>query len=166
MLLQIILAKLSGIMTKKSENKIIASNKKARHDYFLETQFEAGLALEGWEVKSIREGHVQLKESYILLKGGEAFLIGVHITPLKTASTHIEPDPLRSRKLLLNKKEINKLIVAREREGYTIVPVDLYWFKNRVKMQIAIAKGKKQQDKRASLKERDWNREKQRILKR
>lgn len=166
MLLHINLAKLSDNMSKKSEDRIIASNKKARHDYLLETQFEAGLVLEGWEVKSIRDGHVQLKESYILLKHGEAWLIGTHITPLKTASTHIEPDPLRSRKLLLNRKEINKLITAREREGYTIVPVDLHWFKNRVKIQIAIAKGKKQQDKRASLKERDWNREKHRILKR
>ena len=153
-------------MSKKSEDKIIASNKKARHDYLLEAQFEAGLVLEGWEIKSIREGHVQLKESYILLKHGEAWLIGTHITPLKTASTHIDPDPLRSRKLLLNRKEINKLITAREREGYTIVPVDLHWFKNRVKIQIAIAKGKKQHDKRATLKERDWNREKHRILKR
>ncbi len=166
MLLHTVLDKLLRIMSKKSEDRIIASNKKARHDYLLETQFEAGLVLEGWEVKSIREGHVQLKESYILLKHGEAWLIGTHITPLKTASTHIEPDPLRSRKLLLNRKEINKLITAREREGYTIVPVDLHWFKNRVKIQIAIAKGKKQQDKRASLKERDWNREKHRILKR
>jgi SsrA-binding protein len=152
-------------MTKKSEDTLISANKKARHDYALETQFEAGLVLEGWEVKSIRAGHVQLKESYILLKRGEAWLIGAHITPLKTASTHIEPDPLRSRKLLLNRKELNKLVSAREREGYTIVPVDLHWFKNRVKIQIAIAKGKKQQDKRASLKERDWNREKLRLLK-
>lgn len=166
MLLYLNLDTLPCNMSKKSEDKIIASNKKARHDYLLETQFEAGLVLEGWEVKSIREGHVQLKESYILLKRGEAFLIGAHITPLKTASTHIEPDPLRSRKLLLNRKEINKLIFAREREGYTIVPIDLHWFKNRVKIQIAIAKGKKQQDKRASLKERDWNREKHRLLKR
>src|SRR3990167_599958 len=163
MLLCIVLDKLPHIMSKKSEDRIIASNKKARHDYLLETQFEAGLVLEGWEVKSIREGHVQLKESYILLKHGEAWLIGTHIAPLKTASTHIEPDPLRSRKLLLNRKEINKLVIAREREGYTIVPVDLHCFKNRVKIQIAIAKGKKQQDKRASLKERDWNSEKHRI---
>lgn len=164
--LSILLVKLPCIMTKKSEDKIIATNKKARHDYLLETQFEAGLVLEGWEIKSIREGHVQLKESYILLKRGEAWLIGTHITPLKTASTHITPDPLRSRKLLLNRKELNKLVTAREREGYTIVPLDLHWFKNRVKIQIAIAKGKKQQDKRASSKERDWNREKLRLLKR
>src|SRR3989338_4750873 len=153
-------------MTKKSDDKLIASNKKARHDYHLETQFEAGLVLEGWEVKSIRAGHVQLKESYVILKSGEAWLIGAHISPLKTASTHITPDPTRSRKLLLNRCEINKLISAREREGYTIVPLDLHWFKNRVKLNIAIAKGKKAHDKRASTKERDWNREKQRVLKR
>lgn len=153
-------------MSKKSEDKIIASNKKAWHDYHLETQFEAGLVLEGWEVKSIRAGHVQLKESYIMLKRGEAWLIGAHFTPLKTASTHIEPDPTRSRKLLLNRREINKLFVAKDREGYTIVPLDLHWFKNRVKINIAIAKGKKEHDKRASIKERDWNREKMRVLKR
>lgn len=153
-------------MSKKSEDKLIASNKKARFDYHLETQFEAGLVLEGWEVKSIRAGHVQLKESYILLKHGEAWLIGAHITPLKTASTHIDPDPVRSRKLLLHERELNKLVSAREREGYTIVPLDLHWFKNRVKIQIAIAKGKKEYDKRASIKERDWDREKRRVLKR
>lgn len=153
-------------MSKKSENKIITSNKKAWHDYAIETQFEAGLVLEGWEVKSIREGHVQLKESYILLKDGEAFLFGAHITPLKTASTHITPDPVRTRKLLLHAKEINKLFIAKQRDGYTIVPLDLHWFKNRVKVNIAIAKGKKDHDKRAAIKERDWNREKQRILKR
>lgn len=149
-----------------SENKLIASNKKAWHDYTIETQFEAGLVLEGWEIKSIRAGHVQLKESYILLKSNEAWLFGAHITPLKTASTHIDPDPLRTRKLLLNRKEINKLFVAKDREGYTIVPLDLHWFHNRVKINIAIAKGKKQHDKRAATKDREWNREKQRILKR
>lgn len=156
---------LRRIMSKKSENKIIASNKKAWHDYHLETQFEAGLVLEGWEIKSIRAGHVQLKESYILLKNNEAWLFGAQITPLKTVSTHITPDPLRSRKLLLHQKEIQKLWVAKNREGYTIVPLDLHWFKNRVKINIAIAKGKKQHDKRAAIKERDWNREKQRLLK-
>lgn len=155
------------IMSKTTqENKLISSNRKAWHDYALETQFEAGLVLEGWEIKSIREGHVQLKESYILLKKNEAWLFGAHITPLKTASTHITPDPLRTRKLLLNRKEINKLFVAKDREGYTIVPLDLHWFHNRVKIQIAIAKGKKQHDKRAAIKERDWNREKQRVLRR
>ena len=149
-------------MTKKTEDKLIASNKKARHDYHIETQYEAGLVLEGWEIKSIRAGHVQLKESYILLKRGEAWLIGAHFTPLKTASTHIDPDPTRSRKLLLNRREINKLFISKEREGYTIVPLDLHWFKNYVKINIAVAKGKKEHDKRASTKEREWNREKQR----
>ena|SRR3990167_977110 len=154
-------------MSKKSvPERLIAHNKKACHDFALETQFEAGLVLEGWEIKSIRAGHVQLKESYIMLKNSEAWLIGTHITPLKTASTHITPDPIRSRKLLLNRREINKLFTAREREGYTIVPIDLHWSKNRVKIQIAIAKGKKQHDKRAAEKEKDWNREKQRILRR
>lgn len=153
-------------MTKKTEDKLIASNKKARHDYHIETQYEAGLVLEGWEIKSIRAGHVQLKESYILLKRGEAWLIGAHFTPLKTASTHIDPDPTRSRKLLLNRREINKLFISKEREGYTIVPLDLHWFKNYVKINIAVAKGKKEHDKRASTKEREWNREKQRLIKR
>lgn len=153
-------------MSKKTDDKLIASNKKARHDYHIETQYEAGLVLEGWEIKSIRAGHVQLKESYILLKRGEAWLIGAHFTPLKTASTHIDPDPTRSRKLLLNRREINKLCIAREREGYTIVPLDLHWFKNYVKINIAVAKGKKEHDKRASTKEREWNREKQRLIKR
>ena len=153
-------------MSKKADNRIISSNKKAWHDYTIETQFEAGLALEGWEIKSIRAGHVQLKESYVILKRGEAWLIGMQLTPLKTVSTHIHPDPTRSRKLLLNRRELSKLFIAKDREGYTIVPLDLHWLHNRAKVQIGIAKGKKQHDKRASIKERDWNREKQRILKR
>lgn len=150
---------------KKNQERLIASNKKAWHDYTIEMQYEAGVALEGWEVKSIREGHVQLKESYVIFKHGEAYLFGAHITPLKTASTHIDPDPIRSRKLLLHQKELNKLFTAREREGCTIIPLDLHWHHNRVKLQLAVAKGKKQHDKRASIKERDWNREKQRLLK-
>ena len=152
-------------MNKPPQNRIIASNKKARHDYLLETQFEAGLVLQGWEIKSIRAGQVVLKESYIVLRRGEAWLIGMHITPLKTASTHIEPDPTRSRKLLLHRRELAKLFSAKDREGYTIIPLDLHWFKNRAKIQFAIAKGKKQHDKRASIKERDWAREKRRLLK-
>lgn len=149
-----------------STDRTISRNKKALHDYSLEAQFEAGLVLEGWEVKSIRAGHVQLKESYVLLKQGAAWLIGAHITPLNTASTHIHPDPVRTRKLLLNQRELNKLFVAKDRQGYTIVPLDLHWSsKNRVKMNIAIAKGKKEHDKRASIKEREWNREKHRLLK-
>lgn len=153
-------------MSKKAEDRIISSNKKAWHDYTIETQFEAGLVLEGWEIKSIRAGHIQLKESYVILKHGEAWLIGMQLTPLKTASTHIDPDSTRSRKLLLNRRELGKLFIAKEREGYTIVPLDLHWLHNRAKVQIGIAKGKKQHDKRATIKERDWNREKQRILKR
>lgn len=155
---------MSKSKTSKTE-RLIASNKKAFHDYTIEAQFEAGIALEGWEVKSIREAHVQLKESYVVLKGSEVFLIGVHISPLKTASTHINPDPVRTRKLLLNRREIDKLFVAKEREGYTIVPVDMHWHHNRVKVQIGIAKGKKTHDKRAASKDRDWQREKARLLK-
>ena len=151
---------------KKNTPRLIAQNKKARHDYTLEAEFEAGLVLEGWEVKAIREGRAQLKESYIILKNGEAWLIGAHLSPLQSASTHIDPDPVRTRKLLLNQREINRLFVAKDREGYTIVPLDLHWTNNRVKMKIAIAKGKKQHDKRAASKEKDWKREKQRLLKR
>lgn len=150
---------------KNATPRVIATNKKARHDYLLETQFEAGLVLEGWEIKSIRDGRVQLKESYIMLRKSEAWLIGAHISPLQTASTHIDPDPLRSRKLLLNRREINRLFVAKDREGYTIVPLDLHWSSNRVKIQIATAKGKKQHDKRAAEKDRDWQREKDRLMK-
>ncbi len=154
-------------MNKKlaSTDKVIALNKKARHEYFLEQNFEAGIALEGWEVKSLRDGQVQLVDSYILLKGNEAWLIGTLITPLLTASTHIQPDPTRTRKLLLNRKEIDKLTTAKERLGYTVIPVKLYWKRGKVKLELALAKGKKQHDKRATLKERDWNRDKARILK-
>lgn len=147
-------------------NTTIALNRKARHDYFIEDQFEAGLSLQGWEVKSLRAGRVQLDQGYILLKHGEAWLFGALITPLQTASTHIQPDPQRSRKLLLNKREINKLIGSIERRGYTVVPLSLYWKQNRVKLEIGLAKGKKQHDKRATEKERDWKLEKQRLLKR
>ena len=143
----------------------IAVNKKARHDYFIEDSLEAGLALEGWEVKSLRSKSIQLKESYVLLKDDEAWLFGAHISPLPTASTHINPDPIRSRKLLLHRREIDRLIGAVERKGYTIVPIKLYWKKGRAKIEIGIAKGKQQHDKRASQKDRDWQREKARILK-
>ncbi len=142
----------------------IALNKKARHDFTIEQTFEAGLVLEGWEVKSLRAGRVQLVDSYVLLKNGEAFLIGALITPLLSASTHIRPDPTRTRKLLLHKDEINKLIGAVERKGYTLVPLALYWKKSRVKLEIGLAKGKKLHDKRAAEKDRDWQRQKQRIL--
>jgi SsrA-binding protein len=143
----------------------IAVNKKALHDYFIEQRFEAGVALEGWEVKSIRAGRVQLKESYALIKSGEAWLFGSHISPLPTASTHIHPDPQRSRKLLLHRSELNKLIGAVERRGYTLVPLSIYWKRGRVKLEVGLARGKKQYDKRASERERDWQREKQRVLK-
>jgi len=142
----------------------IALNKKARHDYFIEERFEAGLELQGWEVKSLRESRVQLSESYILVKNNEAWLLGVHISPLTSTSTHITPDPTRTRRLLLHRRELDKLIGAVERKGYTIVPLALYWKKGRAKLEIALARGKQSHDKRAAEKERDWGREKQRLL--
>jgi len=157
-------------MNKKKDKKgnhsnTIALNKKSRHDYSLEDRFEAGLALEGWEVKSLRAGRVQLRDSYIQIKNSEAWLFGAHISPLPTASTHISPDPLRNRKLLLNRMELNRLIGAVERKGYAIVPTAMYWKKGRAKLEIALAKGKQAHDKRASTKERDWQRDKRRIMK-
>ncbi len=149
---------------KPSQPSLIADNRKSRHDYHLEDFFEAGLVLNGWEVKSLRAGRGQLKESYVIIKEGEAWLIGAHISALETASTHIDPDPLRTRKLLLNERELAKLQVATHQDGYTIVPVNFHWKKNRVKLEIALAKGKKQHDKRAADKNRDWQREKQRLL--
>ncbi|MBN1684994.1 MAG: SsrA-binding protein SmpB [Gammaproteobacteria bacterium] len=148
-----------------SNIKIIALNKKATHDYFIEQKFEAGLMLQGWEVKSLRAGRAQLRDSYILLKHQEAWLIGCHISPLVSASTHIQPDPTRTRKLLLNKAELNKLYGSVERKGYTIVPLKLYWKNGRAKCEIALVKGKKEYDKRAVKKERDWEREKARVTK-
>lgn len=147
-----------------AKDSTIAQNKRALHDYFIEKRFEAGLVLEGWEVKSIRANHVQLAESYVLLKEGEAWLIGSHITPLPTASTHIHPDPHRTRKLLLNQQELNQLFGSVERKGYTLVALRLYWKGPRVKLELGLAKGKKQFDKRASEKERDWQRQKERLL--
>ncbi len=149
----------------KKPSSTIALNKKARHDYKLEDRFEAGLALEGWEVKSLRAGKVQMVDSYILLKNGEAFLFGCLITPLQTASTHIKPDPRRTRKLLLHRHEIDRLIGAVDRKGYSIIPTAMFWSKGRAKLEIALAKGKKEHDRRADIKERDWKRDKQRILK-
>lgn len=142
----------------------IADNKKAFHDYFIEERFEAGVVLEGWEVKAIRAGRVQLKESYVVVKNAEIFLIGCHISPLPTASTHIHPDPTRTRKLLLHNHEISKLIGKTERAGYTLVPVNLHYAKGRIKLEIGLAKGKKQHDKRAAEKEREWAREKARLM--
>ena len=148
----------------KSSSSTIALNKKARHDYFLEERFEAGLALQGWEVKSLREGRVQLTESYIIIQNSEAWLFGFHIAPLLSASTHITPDPTRTRKLLLHRRELDKLIGAVERKGFTLVPTALYWKKGRAKLEIALARGKQSHDKRATEKDRDWNRSKQRLL--
>ena len=142
----------------------IALNKKAKHDYFIEQRFEAGIALTGWEVKSLREGKVQLVDSYIMLKNNEAFLLGAHITPLKTASTHVIADPTRTRKLLLHARELDKLIAGVQAKGFACVPLALYWKGHLVKARIALAVGKKSHDKRDTQKERDWNRQKQRIL--
>lgn len=150
---------------KGSPGNTIALNKKAKFDYHLEERYEAGMVLEGWEVKSMREGRAQLKESYVIIRNGELFLFGAHISPLLSASTHIHPDPTRMRKLLLNRREISHLIGAVEREGYTLVPVALYWKRGRAKLEIALAKGKKQHDKRASIKEREWKRDKERLMK-
>jgi len=142
----------------------IVDNRKAFHDYFIEERFEAGLALEGWEVKAIRAGRAQLKEAYVVVLSGELFLLGSHISPLPTASTHIHPDPTRTRKLLLHAEEIAKLVGKVERAGYTLMPLNLHYSKGRIKVEIGLAKGKKQHDKRESEKERDWEREKQRLL--
>jgi SsrA-binding protein len=142
----------------------IIDNRKAFHDYFIEERYEAGLALEGWEVKAIRAGRAQIKEAYVLVRNAEIFVIGMHISPLLAASTHIKPDPVRTRKLLLNAREIDTLIGKVERAGFTLVPLDLHYTKGRVKMEIGLAKGKKQFDKRETEKQRDWDREKQRLM--
>lgn len=142
----------------------ITQNKKAFHDYFIEERFEAGLALEGWEVKSIRSGRVQLAESYVVLRRGEVFLMGCHISPLPTVSTHVTPDPTRHRKLLLKAEEIRHLIGKVERAGYTLVPLDLHFTRGRIKISIGLAKGKKQHDKRDAVKEREWKVQQQRLL--
>lgn len=142
----------------------IADNKKAFHEYFIEERYEAGLALEGWEVKAIRAGRVQLKEAYVVVKKGEVWLLGCHVSPLPTASTHVKPDPVRTRKLLLHAGEIKRLIGKVERAGYTLVPLDLHYTKGRIKAEIGLAKGKKLHDKRAAEKEREWQRDKQRLM--
>lgn len=149
----------------KNHSNTIAVNKKARFEFFIEEELEAGLVLEGWEVKSLREGRAQITESYVFIKNGEVFLYGAHITPLQTASTHIKPESTRLRKLLMHRKEINRLFGAVERKGYTLVALNLYWSRGRAKLKIGLAKGKKEHDKRANIKERDWNRDKQRIMK-
>jgi len=142
----------------------IVDNKKAFHDYFIEERFEAGLVLEGWEVKAIRAGRAQIKEAYVVVKDGEIVLLGAHISPLASASTHVHPDPVRTRKVLLHEKEINTLIGKVERAGYALVPLDLHFTKGRIKLEIGLAKGKKQFDKRETEKQKDWEREKGRLM--
>jgi SsrA-binding protein len=142
----------------------IVENRKAYHDYFIEEKFEAGLVLEGWEVKAIRAGRAQLKEAYVVVKRGEIYLIGCHVSPLPTASTHIRPDPTRTRKLLMHRLEINRLVGKVERAGYTLAPINLHYKGGRIKLEVGLAKGKKQHDKRESEKERDWQREKARLM--
>ena len=149
----------------KNENSVIVVNKKARFDYFIEEEFEAGMVLEGWEVKSLRAGRVNLTDGHVILKRGEAFLLGAQIQALPTASLHSQPDNSRTRKLLLNRKQLNQLIGRVERQGYTLIPISLYWKKNKVKMQLALAKGKKTHDKRDTIKDRDWQRDRARIMK-
>lgn len=156
-------------MGKQKKSKVpsstISLNKKARHDYFVEDTFEAGVMLQGWEVKSMRAGRVQVADSYVMVKDGEVWWVAGQITPLISASTHVDAQPLRSRKLLLHRREIDRLIGAVDRKGYTLVPLALYWKKGKAKMEIGLAKGKKEHDKRATEKDRDWKREKARILK-
>ena len=142
----------------------IANNRKAWHDYFIEEKFEAGMVLEGWEVKAIRAGRLQLRDAYVIVRGGALWLLGCTITPLPTVSTHFQPDPTRTRKLLMHAREIDRLIGAVERSGYTLVPLDMHFSKGRIKLEVGLAKGKKQHDKRESEKERDWQRQRQRLL--
>lgn len=149
----------------KKDSDTIVLNKKARFEYFIEEELEAGLVLEGWEVKSLRAGRVNLSDAHVIVKHGEAFLLGAQIQPLPTTAAHTNADPIRTRKLLLNRKELNKLIGSVERQGYTLIPISLYWSRNKVKMRLALARGKKSHDKRDTIKERDWQRHKSRIMK-
>ena len=149
----------------KTGLKVIVDNKQVRRDFFIEDRLEAGMALEGWEVKSLRAGRGQLKDSYVSFDAGEAWLLNAHISPLPSASSHVQPDPQRPRKLLLNRTELSRLLGAVERRGYTVVPTRLYWRRGRVKVEVGTAKGKKQYDKRATERARDWQREKERLLK-
>lgn len=150
---------------KQKSDQTIAVNRKAHHEYSIEERFEAGLQLQGWEVKSLRAGKVQLDQAYVIMKGNECWLLGSQITPLQTASTHVVADPTRTRKLLLNRRELNQLTGNVERKGYTLIPLNLYWKNNHIKLSIGLAKGKKLHDKRATDKERDWQRQKQQINK-
>ena len=144
--------------------RVIAENRQARFEYFIEERYEAGLVLHGWEVKAMRAGRAQLKEAYVFIRGAEAFLFGAHLSPLNSASSHVVADPTRTRKLLLNAAELSRLVGAVERKGYTLVPTAMYWKHNRVKVELGLAKGKQDHDKRAAEKDRDWNREKQRAM--
>lgn len=153
------------LKTPETGRKNVALNRKALHNYTLEERFEAGIVLQGWEVKSLRAGKIQIAESYVLLKKGEAWLVGSHISPLLSASTHVHPDATRTRKLLLHRRELDKLIGLTERKGYTVVPLSVYFNRGRLKLEIALVKGKKEHDKRESAKNRDWEREKQRLFK-
>jgi len=154
-------------MARKKEDTAgrIADNRRARHDYFIDDRYEAGVALQGWEVKALRAGRLQLQEAYVLLKDGEAWLFGAHVSPLLTASTHVLPDPTRSRKLLLHRRQIDALIGAVERKGYTLIPLAAYWKVGKAKIEIGLARGKKQHDKRADERDKDWQREKARVMK-
>jgi SsrA-binding protein len=150
---------------KKTSGNLIAANRRARHDFFIEDTVEAGLALEGWEVKSLRDGRAQLTESYVQIHHGEAWLMGAHFSPLLSTSSHVKADPTRRRKLLLHRGELDRLVGSVERKGYTLVPLDLHWTRGRAKLNVGLAKGKKQHDKRAAKKDRDWERQKARLLK-
>ncbi|MGA0085596.1 MAG: SsrA-binding protein SmpB [Gammaproteobacteria bacterium] len=150
----------------KPEARVIAENRRARFDYFIEERYEAGLSLQGWEVKSLRAGKANIAEAYVYLRDAEVYLLGAHINPLSTTSSHVHAEPVRTRKLLLNRSEIAHLVGAVERKGYTIVPLELYWQRGKAKLRIGLAKGKKQHDKRATEKERDWSRDKARLLRR
>ena len=156
---------MSAKKSKKTPSNVIAVNRKARHHYFIEDTFEAGLVLEGWEVKALRAGNVQLGEAYVYLRNSEAWLIGAHFPALSTTSTHVKADPTRSRKLLLQRSELDRLVGAVERKGNALVPLDLHWAKGRAKLLVGLGRGKKQHDKRATSKDRDWQRQKARILK-
>lgn len=158
-------ARMAANKKSKQSDNTIAQNKKARFEFFIEETFEAGLVLQGWEVKSLRDGKAQLSDSYVLIRDGEAWLANALITPLKTASTHVVPAPQRDRKLLLSKQELNKLIGSVERKGYTLVPLTMYWMRGLAKIKIALAKGKQSHDKRATIKDRDWQRDKARLFK-
>ena len=149
----------------KADSSTIARNRRARYDYTIEEGLEAGVSLQGWEVKSLREGRGQISEAYVIVRKNEIWLVGAQITPLSTVSTHITADPTRTRKLLLHRKEINRLIGSVDRQGYTLVPLALYWKRNKIKLEVGLAKGKAKQDKRAASKEKDWQRDRQRLLK-